>query len=76
MHEHQVIVKRMTVLPREVVKCSYCGIGVKKAGLLVRDLDENGVLVELLFFCSVGCGMAHVDEKQPDSDDDEVVVGQ
>ena len=81
-------VKVMQVLRGEHVACAYCGVSVKKRGVMVRMMEDREslllpyeapapVLKELLFFCSQGCGLAHVTDVAvaggyPDGDSDPV----
>ena len=66
------VVKVMRVLKGEHIACAYCGVSVKKRGVMARELDERGMLRELLFFCSQGCGLMHVTATSPDDDTEDL----
>lgn len=58
----RITVRRLEVVPGEVVKCDYCTRVIKAASLMVRVLNTKNQLEHLMLFCDQGCAFAFARE--------------
>lgn len=52
-------VKYLRISPWETAHCSLCQRQMEGRCMLVRSIDDQGRLKELLLFCGVGCRIAY-----------------
>lgn len=59
-------VKYLHIDPWETAYCALCKRKMEGKCLLVRSIDDQGRLEELLIFCGVGCRIAYAAITNPD----------